>query len=176
MSPAEMCNHLQHTHHHYSQRMLPVIEHHIQQTALQYHKYYPQLLLLDKIFATFKQEFLQHIRYENEVFFPFIKKLERFTISFHNVMWVELKAFSMGDFIMKHHHDDDDMHNIRKLLNNYEVTQDDQLAYKVLMHELKSFESDLKAHSLIEEDMLIPRAIKMEEKLTIKANELKRLN
>jgi regulator of cell morphogenesis and NO signaling len=89
---------------------------------------------------------------------------------------VELKAFSMGDFIMKHHHDDDDMHNIRKLLNNYEVTQDDQLAYKVLMHELKSFESDLKAHSLIEEDMLIPRAIKMEEKLTIKANELKRLN
>jgi regulator of cell morphogenesis and NO signaling len=82
----------------------------------------------------------------------------------------------MGDFIMKHHQDDDDMFTIRKLLNNYEVSKEDHLAYKVLMHELKSFESDLKAHSLIEEDMLIPRAIKLEEKLTQRAHELIRLN
>jgi regulator of cell morphogenesis and NO signaling len=176
MSPAEMCSHLKETHHHYSQRMLPVIEHHIQQTALAHHKHYPQLLLLDKIFGTFKQDFLRHIRYENEVVFPYIKKLEKFTVAFNNALWIELKDFSMGDFILKHHHDDDDMHNIRKLLNNYEVSKDDHLAFKVLMHELKSFESDLKAHSLIEEDMLIPRAIRLEEKLTQKANELIRLN
>lgn len=176
MSPAEMCNYLKETHHHYSQRMLPVIEHHIQHTAFAFHKQYPQLLLLDKIFATFKQDFLGHIRYENEVVFPYIKKLEKFTVSFSNMLWIELKDFSMGDFILKHHHDDDDMHNIRKLLNNYEVYKDDHLAYKVLMHELKSFESDLKAHSLIEEDMLIPRAIRLEEKLTQKAHELIRLN
>lgn len=176
MSPAEMCNYLQKTHHHYSQRMLPVIEHHIQQTAFQYHRQYPQLLLLENIFFTFKQDFLRHIQYENDVVFGYIKKLEKFTISFNNALWLELKDFSMGDFIMKHHHDDDDMHNIRKLLNNYEVTKDDHLAYKVLMHELKSFESDLKAHSLIEEDMLIPRAIKLEERLTSKATNLIRLN
>jgi regulator of cell morphogenesis and NO signaling len=171
MSPSEMCNHLKHTHHHYSQRMLPVIEHHIQQTAIQHHKQYPQLLLLDKIFTTFKEDFLKHIRYENEVVFVYIKKLEKFTINFTHSILLELKDFSMGDFIMKHHHDDDDMHNIRKLLDNYEVSKDDHLAYKVLMHELKNFESDLKAHSLIEEDMLIPRAIKMEEKLQAKVIE-----
>jgi regulator of cell morphogenesis and NO signaling len=176
MSPAEMCNYLMQTHHHYSQRMLPVIEHHIQQTAIHHHHQYPQLLLLAKIFDTFKQDFLAHIQYENQVVFAYIKKLEKFTIKFSNVLWLELKDFLMGDFIMKHHQDDDDMFTIRKLLNNYEVSKEDHLAYKVLMHELKSFESDLKAHSLIEEDMLIPRAIKLEEKLTQRAHELIRLN
>lgn len=176
MSPAELCNYLMKTHHHYSQRMLPVIEHHIQQTALIHHKQYPQLLLLDKLFATFKSEFLSHIRYENEVVFNYIKKLEKFTIRFSNAVLVELKDFSLGDFILKHHHDDDDMHNIRKLLSNYEVQADDHLAYKVLMHELKSFESDLIAHSLIEEDILIPRAVKLEERLQVRVQDLIRLN
>jgi regulator of cell morphogenesis and NO signaling len=176
MSPSELCIYLQQTHHHFSQRMLPVIEHHIEQTGLLHHQQYPQLLLLTKIFETFKNDFLQHIQYENQVVFIYIKKLERFTIKFSNALWLELKDFSMGDFIMKHHHDDDDMHNIRKLLNNYTVSANDHLAYKVLMHELKTFESDLKAHSLIEEDILIPRAIKLEEKLNLRATELIRLN
>jgi len=176
MSPAEMCNFLQHTHHHYSQRMLPVIEHHIQQTALAHHQQYPQLLLLSKIFDTFQKDFLAHIQYENKVVFTYIKKLERFAINFNNSFWIELKDFSIGDFILKHHHDDDEMFTIRKLLNNYQVSSYDCLAYKVLMHELKTFESDLKSHSLIEEDILIPRAIKLEEKLTAKAKQLVRLN
>jgi regulator of cell morphogenesis and NO signaling len=176
MAPSEMCHYLTQTHHHYSQRMLPVIEHHIQQTVIEYHKHYPQLLLLDKIFATFKEDFLKHIRYENETVFVYIKKLEKFTVRFQHTILLELKDFSMGDFIIKHHHDDDDMFNIRKLLDNYAVTCDDHLAYKVLMHELKTFESDLKAHSLIEEDMLIPRAIKMEEKLHRKIAEKISLN
>jgi regulator of cell morphogenesis and NO signaling len=176
MSPSEMCNYLKQTHHHYSQRMLPVIEHHIQQTAFEHHKQYPQLLLLDKIFATFKDGFLKHIRYENESVFVYIKKLEKFTIDFRHNVLLELKDFSMGDFIMKHHHDDDEMLSIRKLLDNYSISKDDHLAYKVLMHELKTFESDLKAHSLIEEDMLIPRAIKMEEKLQRKIAEKISLN
>ncbi|MCU0442319.1 MAG: hemerythrin domain-containing protein [Bacteroidia bacterium] len=176
LSPSELCNYLQHTHHHYSQRMLPVIEHHIQQTGLLQHQQYPQLLLLIKIFETFKADFLTHIAYENRVVFPYIKKLEKHTVNFKNSLWIDLKDFSIADFILKHHSDDDDMHNIRTLLNNYEVHASDKLAYKVLMHELKSFESDLKAHSLIEEDLLIPRAIKLEERLTQRAKDLIRLN
>lgn len=176
LSPAEMCTYLKQTHHHYSQRMLPVIEHHIQQAAILYHSEYPQLLLLDKIFNTFKQDFLKHIQYENEVVFTYITKLEKFTVAFNNSLWLQLKDFSISDFILKHYHDDDEMFNIRKLLHNYQSNPSDHLAYKVLMFELKSFESDLKAHSLIEEDLLIPRAIKMEEKLFQKAQGLVKLN
>lgn len=128
MSPAEMCTYLMETHHHYSQRMLPVIEHHIEQTAIMHHQQYPELRLLAKIFETFKKDFVAHIQYENQVVFPYIKKLEKFTVNFNNGFLLSIKNFSMGDFIMKHHHDDDEMHNIRKLLDNYQTTDSDHLA------------------------------------------------
>lgn len=175
-SPGRLCNYLISNHHNYAQRLLPVIEHHIQQTQLQLHQAYPQLHLLANIFTTFKEDFLKHIAYENNKVFPYIKKLEDLSIGFNNKFWLVLKDFSMEDFIQKHHHDDDEMHNIRKLLKNYKVDENDSIAYKVLMNELLAFENDLKEHSLIEEEILVPMALRMEQKLFKKANDLVRLN
>ncbi len=108
--------------------------------------------------------------------FPYIKKLEHYTIDFNNSMLVQVKDFSIKDFIMKHHHDDDEMRNIRVLLKNYATDKRDALAYKVLMDELKSFEIDLKGHSQIEEEILVPMAYRMEQKLYKKLDDLVKLN
>lgn len=176
MSPVTLCNYLVQKHHHYAQRMLPVIEHHIKQTGITHHGQYPQLLLLANIFDTFKSDFLRHINYENTKVFPYVKKLERYTVAFENMVLLEMKDFTMEEFILKHHHDDDEMHNIRLLLKGYRYEPNDALAYKVLMNELKTFEADLQEHSRIEEDILQPVAERMEKKLKEKVNELTRLN
>lgn len=175
-APSSLCIYLTANHHHYAQRMLPVIEHHIQQAQLSLSQHYPQLHLLANIFDTFKKDFLKHIAYENEKVFPYIKKLEQFTISFSNGMLVKVKDFSIRDFILKHHHDDDEMRNIRLLLKNYKTEERDALPYKVLMNELSVFESDLRQHSQIEEEILVPMAQRMEEKLYIKIDQLVKLN
>lgn len=175
-SPSSLCRYLLNHHHHYAQRMLPVIEHHINQTLLQLSSAYPQLQLLANIFESFKCDFLKHISYENEKVFPYIKKLERLTIDFNNSMLVKLKGFNMQDFILRHHHDDDEMRSIRVLLKNYQFDERDALAYKVLMNELKTFEHDLKEHSRIEEEILVPNACRMERKLFERADELVKLN
>jgi regulator of cell morphogenesis and NO signaling len=176
LSPVSLCNHLQHTHHHYAQKMLPVIEHHIKSTAISSNEQYPQLLLLANMFTTFKKDFLTHIEYENNKVFPYIKKLEKYTVSFTNNVLLSLKDFSIDMFILKHHHDDDEMYNIRKLLKNYVYSETDTLPYKVLMTELRSFEQDLKEHSRIEEEILVPAAKKLEEALTRKVMMLVNLN
>ncbi|MBP9185835.1 MAG: hemerythrin domain-containing protein [Bacteroidia bacterium] len=175
-APSRLCNYLLNNHHHYAQLMLPVIEHHIQQAQIKLSDSYPQLHLLANIFDTFKTDFLKHIAYENDKVFPYIKKLERYTIAFNNSMLVQVKDFSIKDFIMKHHHDDDEMRNIRVLLKNYATDKRDALAYKVLMDELKSFEIDLKGHSQIEEEILVPMAYRMEQKLYKKLDDLVKLN
>lgn len=175
-SPASLCNYLLSHHHHYAQRMLPVIEHHISQTMMRLGDSYPQLQLLANIFETFKCDFLKHISYENEKVFPYIKKLEKFTIGFNNGMLLRLKDFSMQDFILKHHHDDDEMRSIRVLLKNYRCEERDALPYKVLMNELQTFERDLKEHSRIEEEILVPNACRMEQKLFKRAEDLVKLN
>lgn len=175
-APSSLCTYLLNNHHNYAQRMLPVIEHHIHQAQIQLSDNYPQLHLLANIFNTFKTDFLKHIAYENEKVFPYIKKLEHYTIDFNNSMLVQVKDFSIKDFIMKHHHDDDEMHNIRILLKNYAIDDRDPLAYKVLMNELKTFEADLKEHSRIEEEILVPMAYRMEQKLYKKIDDLVKLN
>lgn len=175
-APSRLCNYLLNNHHNYAQRMLPVIEHHIQQTQLQLSDNYPQLHLLANIFATFKADFLKHIAYENEKVFPYIKKLEHYTVDFNNAVLVQIKDFSIRDFILKHHHDDDEMRNIRALLKNYAIEARDALPYKVLMNELKTFEQDLREHSTIEEEVLVPMAYRMEQKLYRKVDDLVKLN
>jgi regulator of cell morphogenesis and NO signaling len=175
-APSSLCAYLKDNHHHYAQRMLPVIEYHIQQVQLQLSQSYPQLHLLANIFATFKTDFLKHIAYENNKVFPYIKKLENFTISFSNAMLVQVKDFSIKDFILKHHHDDDEMRNIRLLLKNYSTDTRDALAYKVLLNELQSFENDLRQHSQIEEEILVPMALRMEQKLYARLANLVKLN
>ncbi|MCU0423300.1 MAG: hemerythrin domain-containing protein [Bacteroidia bacterium] len=175
-APSDLCNFLLKHHHNYAQRILPVIEHHIEQTRVALHDSYPQLHLLSHIFEEFKGDFLRHIAYENEKVFPYIKLLEKHTVSFHHSWLIKAKDFSIEDFIIKHHHDDDEMHHIKKLLNHYRFDERDALPYKVLMLELKSFENELKEHSLIEEEILIPTAIRMEKKIRARLASLTKTN
>ena len=175
-APSDLCKYLLNNHHNYAQRLLPVIDHHINQTCLQLHHHYPQLRLLANIFETFKSDFLKHINYENEKVFPYIKNLEKYTVNFHNSLLIKLKNFSIQDFIFKHHHDDDEMHNIRKLLKNYHYDLRDALPYRILMNELRAFEADLKVHSKIEEELLIPMALRLEKKLMLQVETLVKVN
>ena len=175
-SPGRLCHYLQQSHHNYSQVMLPIIQHHIERIASQYGKDYPHLHLLNNIFDTFRKDFLVHIKYENEVVFPYIKKLERHTMHFTHEFLMQIKEFSLEMFILKHAHDDDDMLMIRSLTGQFKTDADDHIAYRILMKELEEFEQDLKLHSLIEEKILIPKALKFEQALGKKVQELIRLN
>ena len=175
-SPGRLCTYLQKSHHNYSQVMLPIIQHHIERIAKQYGKEYPHLHLLRNIFDTFRRDFLVHIRYENTVVFPYIKKLEQHSMLFKHNFLLQVKEFSLDMFILKHAHDDDDMLMIRNLTNQFKAEADDHIAYRILMKELEDFEQDLKLHSLIEEKILIPKAQKFEQALKKKVQEMVRMN
>lgn len=176
MSLGGLTAYLKNTHHLYAQVMLPIIQHHIDRMACNCHRDYPQLLLLNNIFGIFKKDFLRHITYENNVVFPYINKLEVYTMNFHNNILLDLKENSIENFIMKHTHDDDEMLTIRKLTHNYKVEPEDTLPYKVLMAELRDFEADLKQHSRIEENVLLPKAEKVEKVIFNKIQDLIKTN
>lgn len=175
-SPGRLVNHLQKSHHNYAQVMLPIIQHHIERCAEQLGKEYPHLLLLGNIFDSFRKDFLSHIHYENTVVFPYVKKLERNSIQFSNEFLLQIKNFSLDHFIMKHAHDDDDMLVLRKLTHNFKSDHTDHIAYRILMHELKDFEQDLQVHSLLEEQVLMPKVQKLEKALMERVKQLVKSN
>jgi len=175
-APGRLVTHLQKSHHNYAQVMLPIIQHHIERSAQQLGKEYPHLHLLNNIFDSFRKDFLAHIHYENTVVFPYIKKLERNSMSFSNNFLLEVKSFSLDHFIMKHAHDDDDMLVLRKLTHNFKSDSGDHIAYRILMRELHDFEQDLQVHSLVEEQVLLPKVQKLEKALMNKVKELLKSN
>ncbi|MFN7312957.1 MAG: hypothetical protein ACK5UI_05680, partial [Bacteroidota bacterium] len=98
------------------------------------------------------------------------------TVNIQTTTQIKLKYFSIQDLIFKPHHDDDEMHNIRKLLKNYHYDLRDALPYRILMNELRAFEADLKVHSKIEEELLIPMALRLEKKLMLQVDTLVKVN
>jgi regulator of cell morphogenesis and NO signaling len=78
-----------------------------------------------------------------------------------------MEKHSIRDYALKHSADDDEMQGIRKLTNNYTVHDQNDLHLKVIYHELKSFEKDLQIHAGIENEILFPKALALENEVSM---------
>jgi regulator of cell morphogenesis and NO signaling len=62
----------------------------------------------------------------------------------------------------EHREAGDELHMIRKLTRNYAAPEDGCTTYAVCMAELREFERDLHRHVHLENNVLFPRAIALE--------------
>ena len=72
---------------------------------------------------------------------------------------------SMQRFAMDHEAHDDEMNGIRKITHDYAVGPNCPLHVKVLYNELKEFEKSLITHARIENEILFPKAMELENKV-----------
>jgi regulator of cell morphogenesis and NO signaling len=61
----------------------------------------------------------------------------------------------------------DGMFEIKKLTNNFTPPADGCETFKITYKELKEFEEDLHKHVHLENNILFPKALKLEEKVVI---------
>ena len=71
----------------------------------------------------------------------------------------------MQRFAMDHEAHDDEMNGIRKITRDYAVGPNCPLHVKVLYNELKEFEKSLITHARIENEILFPKAMELENKV-----------
>ena len=65
----------------------------------------------------------------------------------------------------EHENAGDGFQEIKRLSNNYSVPEDGCETYAVLYKELKEFEDDLHKHIHLENNILFPKAIKLESEM-----------
>ena len=65
----------------------------------------------------------------------------------------------------EHRKEDSEMSGIRGLTKNYSIRNIDNLHLKVIFQELKEFDKELDLHSDIENKILFPRALKLQDKV-----------
>jgi regulator of cell morphogenesis and NO signaling len=154
-------------HHKYVSRMLPVILTHTQKVASVHGENHPETIKIAKIFSAVNQEMKHHMMKEEKILFPHINHL---VLTKRNGSKAERPYYGtiknpIAMMENEHQSAGDGMFEIRKLANNFTTPDDACQTYRVVFKELKEFEEDLHKHVHLENNILFPKAIELEEQM-----------
>ena len=130
------------------------------------------------IFPLFAEDFIHHIYEEEKTHFAYIENLSRYLKENTSpyFFYHELIRNSIEEILEHHKEEDDEMLGIRELTNNYSVKDTTGIYTKTVYLELKKFEDSLRRHAYIENEVLFPKAVKIEKRLSAKIKEYAQLN
>lgn len=108
-----------------------------------------------RFFDDYTREVNDHMHYENEVVFPYIKSLLNNTRN---------SSYGIKDFEERHNDIDGKMNELKQILMKYvSGASVDQLLMINILIELYMSEEELEAHTSIEDQLVIPRVKKIEK-------------
>lgn len=167
MSLTELSGHIEDQHHAYVRQMIPVLIGHTKKVADRHGGNNPNLVVIADLWAALAQELTQHMYKEENILFPYVRRLEeadktrradllpqKAFIS-HPIQVMELEHDKAGEITKK----------IRELSNQFTPPLMACTTYRLSFRELKEFEADLHQHIHLENNILFPKAIRLEEQL-----------
>jgi regulator of cell morphogenesis and NO signaling len=160
-------DYIQRTHQYYLTKKLCEIEQSINILLKDYEGDHPLLVILTSFYKDYKNHLTEHIKVEEEFVLPFIVsmlKFEQKKISGREFLNTT-QVFSLKNFIENHHDTERDLSQVRNTILQYDPPVTNQTPYRILLTQLQVFERDLAIHALIEDYVLIPRALQLEKSL-----------
>jgi regulator of cell morphogenesis and NO signaling len=168
---------LKHNHSYFIKNKLPYIKNLISSLSIE-DKKYEFFNDLKFIFPLFYEDFVGHILEEEKHIFTYIQNLYHLddNVKNHAKIFFEMKSISLKDLAVEHLNEDSEMSGIRGLTKNYSIKNIKNLHLKVIFQELKEFDNELEVHSNIENHILFPRALELQEKVSDDIRNLSFLN
>ncbi|MES2394436.1 MAG: hemerythrin domain-containing protein [Bacteroidota bacterium] len=163
-----LTDHILNAHHKYVRQAIPVIFEYTQKVARVHGEKHPEVIVIAEKFLDLTDELNRHICKEEEILFPYIKHL---AIANSYGMKIEPSPFGTVESpikMMEQEHDivGEIMEEIKILSDNYSPPSDACTTYKLSYLKLKEFEDDLHKHVHLENNILFPKAIELEKKLS----------
>jgi regulator of cell morphogenesis and NO signaling len=156
-------DYLRKTHSYYLDKKLLEIEQSIHLLINAYPGAHPLLVLLHNFYAEYKSHLTKHIEMEEGELLPYIIKLEQADESKRKLE--AAPSMTVKQFISQHHDTEKDLEEVRKTILSYSPPEGNQTLYRILLSQLQVFEKDMAVHAQIEDDVLLPRALELENKL-----------
>jgi regulator of cell morphogenesis and NO signaling len=159
-----LIDHIVETHHTYVRQALPAIARHLAKLQEVHGERHPELAPIARVFDEVSDELSQHMLKEEQVLFPYVRELagqqgERFGGMMSPFGTVENPIRMME---REHREAADALRIIRELTHEYVAPDDGCRTYSVCMAELSEFERDLHHHVHLENNVLFPRAVALE--------------
>lgn len=126
---------------------------------------YTDLIL--NFFKGYRRELLDHINREEEVVFPYIKTLYEI-IKNGQATPKDIKiihSYSMKHFETEHDDIALKLKDLKNIMIKYIISPENTMQYYAIIQELFKLEEDVEYHTRVEEKILIPRVIFMEDEV-----------
>ncbi|MBL7870113.1 MAG: iron-sulfur cluster repair di-iron protein [Cyclobacteriaceae bacterium] len=169
---------LKHSHYLFIKQKLPYIGRLVESFKANHESYNSVERDLKTLFPLFLEDFIHHIYEEEDTLFKYIKILERASVGKFNPgkLYHQMEKNSLQKCAIEHEGHDDEMAGIRKITKNYLLIPDAPLHVKVIYAELIQFEKRLQVHARVENEILFPKAMALENEVKKKFFERSKLN
>jgi regulator of cell morphogenesis and NO signaling len=157
--------HIQDTHHKYTREEVARLSRLFDKVCSVHGKRHPELLDLRATFACLGQELTAHMAKEEMILFPYIAALEQAAVQKRSLAPPPFGTVTNPVATMMHEHDDagNALRDMRRASSGYTPPSDACISYQTLYQALAEFEADLHQHIHLENNVLFPRAIELEQ-------------
>ena len=151
-------------HHAFVRQITPVLLTHTKKVAAVHGEGHPELPEVARLFREVADEMTSHMAKEEQILFPYIVALEEsaragtpqpsapFGTVRHPIRMMEMEHEVAGDAMAR----------IRTLTSGYAIPAGACTTYRVCLQELEAFERDLHEHVHLENNILFPKAARLE--------------
>ncbi|HKT13563.1 MAG TPA: iron-sulfur cluster repair di-iron protein [Terriglobia bacterium] len=163
-SLASLMNYIVERHHTYCRQGVAGLESLLMKVSEKHGRNHPELSRLKSLFSGMSKELLMHLVKEEQTLFPYITRMEE---SVTRGMPFPKPPFGTVQnpvqmMVLEYDNAGAVLHEMRQLCGDYRVPPDACSSYQALYEELKSFENDMHQHIHLENNLLFPRSIEME--------------
>lgn len=156
-------------HHRYAYEKIPVLQGFIQKLCDVHGERHPELFQVRELFEASVVALGEHFFKEEQILFPLIKSMAEAELTGMPLSQSHCGSVGNPIAVMMNDHDGEGrrFELISQLTSGYTPPDDGCKTYKATYALLKEFEDDLHTHIHIENNILFPGAIKLEEKLSV---------
>lgn len=159
-----LVDHIVATHHDYVRAAMPTIERYLAKLEEVHGARHPELTQVRSCFASMAADLRQHMLKEEQVLFPYVKELA----ARGDTCGPMRSPFGTVENPIKmmereHREAAHELRLVRELTRGYATPPDGCTTYAVCMSELARFEEDLHRHVHLENNVLFPSALRLEE-------------
>lgn len=163
-----LADYIEKTHHRYVTEKIPELLFFLEKLCKVHGVRHPELFGIYKEFLASAEELSSHMKKEENILFPFIRQLvlsDNQNVAFDEPHFMTVKN-PIAMMMNEHEIEGGRFMEISEMSNGYTPPADGCTTYRVAFEMLKDYEQDLHTHIHLENNILFPKAVQLEQELT----------
>jgi regulator of cell morphogenesis and NO signaling len=168
VSLPKLIAHILDTHHVFTRQEITRLELLSQKVISAHGENHPELHEVGALFAALCADLKPHMFKEEQILFPYVLALANAGLENNTAPFAPFGTINNPIRMMMMEHDTagDLLRKLRATTSDYDTPADGCISYRTLYEALEAFEKDLHQHIQLENNILFPRAIELEARMT----------